>query len=401
MRLTWRRPGTGTDAAPAADVAVEDVAEDAAEDAAVEQAASAASPSSAAVLGIPGAPLNRHSPFYVGFVGALGVLIAWGLLHVVTQLSSVLLLLVVSLFLALGLDPVVQWLQARGIRRGYASAIVFLGVIALFVGIVALLVPQVVKEAAQLADQAPEYVENLLRNRRVRELDDQYGIVSRAQAELQKRITDQSLWTSVFGGVLGAGRAVASGLFSAFTVLVLTLYFTASLPRVKASVYRMVPRTRRQRVSFLSEEISRRVGGYFLGQIAVATVNGLCSYVMMKIVGVPYSAVLAVSVGILGLIPMVGATLGAVLVVLVALFQSGTIALVVAVYYLVYQQVENYVVSPRIMQRTVAVPGAVTVVAALAGGTLLGVVGALMAIPVAAGLLLIYQEVLLPRQQHS
>jgi predicted PurR-regulated permease PerM len=301
----------------------------------------------------------------------------------------------------LGLDPVVQWLQARGIRRGYASAIVFLGVIALFVGIVALLVPPVVKEAAQLADQAPDYVENLLRNRRVRELDDQYGIVSRAQAELQKRITDQSLWTSVFGGVLGAGRAVASGLFSAFTVLVLTLYFTASLPRVKASVYRMVPRTRRQRVSFLSEEISRRVGGYFLGQIAVATVNGLCSYVMMKIVGVPYSAVLAVSVGILGLIPMVGATLGAVLVVLVALFQSGTTALVVAVYYLVYQQVENYVVSPRIMQRTVAVPGAVTVVAALAGGTLLGVVGALMAIPVAAGLLLIYQEVLLPRQQHS
>ena len=355
----------------------------------------------ASALGQPGRPLNRQSPFFVGFVGAIGVLFAWGLLHVVTRLSSVLLLIVVALFLALGLDPVVQWLQARGLRRGYAAGTVFLGVILVFVGIIALVVPPVVKEAGQLLDNAPDFIDNLLKNRTLRDLDQQYGIITRAQDELQKRATDQSLWTSVFGGVLGAGKAVVGGLFSAFTVLVLTLYFTASLPTVKASVYRMVPRSRRQRVSFLSEEISRRVGGYFLGQIAVATLNGIFSFIMMSIVGIPYAAVLAVSVGILGLIPMVGATLGAVLVVIVALFQSGTAALIVAVYYVVYQQVENYVVSPRIMQRTVAVPGAVTVVAALAGGTLLGVVGALMAIPVAAGLLLLYQEVLLPRQQHA
>jgi predicted PurR-regulated permease PerM len=361
----------------------------------------AAASEAGASLGTPGRPLNRHSPFFVGFVGAIGVLFAWGLLHTLTQLSSVLMLIIVALFLALGLDPVVQWLQSRGLRRGYAAAIVFLGVVAVFVGLIALVVPPVVKEATQLVDQAPDFVDNLLKNRTVRDLDEQYGIVSRAQAELQKRATDQSLWTSIFGGVLGAGKAVVGGLFSAFTVLVLTLYFTASLPRVKASVYRMVPRTRRQRVSFLSEEISRRVGGYFLGQIAVATVNAICSYIMMMIVGIPYAAVLAVSVGVLGLIPMVGATLGAVLVVIVALFQSGTAALIVTVYYVIYQQVENYVVSPRIMQRTVSVPGAVTVVAALAGGTLLGVVGALMAIPVAAGLLLLYQEVLLPRQQQA
>jgi predicted PurR-regulated permease PerM len=361
--------------------------------------AEAAAGQAATTLGTPGKPLNRHSPFFVGFVGAIGVLLAWGLITTLTRLSSVLILIVVSLFLALGLDPVVQWLQARGLRRGYASGIVFLGVIAVFVGIISLVVPPVVNEATQLVDQAPDFVQTLLKNRTVRDLDAQYGIISRAQAELQKRVTDQSLWTSVFGGVLGAGKAVVGGLFSAFTVLVLTLYFTASLPRVKASVYRMVPRSRRQRVSFLSEEISRRVGGYFLGQIAVATLNGVFSYIMMTIVGVPYAAVLAVVVGVLGLIPMVGATLGAVLVVLVAVFHSGTDAIIVAAYYVIYQQVENYVVSPRIMQRTVAVPGAVTVVAALAGGTLLGIVGALMAIPVAAGLLLLYQEVLLPRQQ--
>jgi predicted PurR-regulated permease PerM len=122
---------------------------------------------------------------------------------------------------------------------------------------------------------------------------------------------------------------------------------------------------------------------------------------MMSIVGIPYPAVLAVTVGVLGLIPMVGATLGALVVVVVAIFDSWTSTIVVAVYYLVYQQVENYLIVPRVMNRTVAVPGAVTVIAALAGGTLLGILGALMAIPVAAGLLLIYQEVLLPRQEQS
>jgi predicted PurR-regulated permease PerM len=350
-------------------------------------------------LGAPGRPMNRQSPFYLGFVGAIGVLVAYGLVTLVTRLSSVITLLTVSLFLALGLDPVVEWLRARGLERRWAVLVVFLGVIALFIGVVSLLVPPVVQEATQLAGQAPDLAQQLLRNPRLRALDDQYGLISRAQRELQTRLTSGQLWTTVFGGVLGAGKAVASGFFSAFTVLILTLYFLASLPLVKSSAYRLVPRTRRQRVTLLSEEISRRVGGYFMGQITVATINGACSYVMMKIVGIPYAAVLAVAVGVLGLIPMVGAILGAVLVVVVALFNSTTSAIVVAVYYVIYQQLENYFISPKVMQRTVSVPGAITVVAALAGGTLLGVLGALMAIPVAAGLLLVYQQVLVPRQE--
>jgi predicted PurR-regulated permease PerM len=352
-------------------------------------------------LGVPGAPLNRQSPFLVGFVGAIGVFVAWGLVQATQRLSSVLTLLVVALFLALGLDPVVRAIQRRGPRRSVAVSVVFAVVIGIFVGVIALLVPPVVGEASQLADQAPRYVQNLLDARVVRDLDAQYGIVSRAQEELQRRATDQSLWTSLFGGVLGAGRAVVSGFFSAFTVLVLTLYFLASLNSVKTSVYHLVPASRRERVAHLGEEVSRRVGGYFLGQIAVATTNAVCSYLLMKVVGIPFAAVLAVTVGLLGLVPMVGATIGAVLVVVVALFQSGTAALVVGIYYVLYQQVENYVIAPRVMRRTVAVPGAVTVIAALAGGTLLGVLGAVLAIPVAAALLLVYQEVLVPRQaQH-
>ena len=142
----------------------------------------------------------------------------------------------------------------------------------------------------------------------------------------------------------------------------------------------------------------RRVGSYAIGQVAIASLNAVLSYVMMTIVGIPYAAVLAVSVGLLGLIPMIGATLGAVIVCTVAFFVDPSKALIAAIYYIVYQQIENYVVAPRIMQRTVSVPGPVTIVAALCGGALLGVLGALLAIPVAAGLLLLYEEVLVPRQ---
>ena len=201
--------------------------------------------------------------------------------------------------------------------------------------------------------------------------------------------------------MLGAGKALASGFFGFLTVLVLTLYFLASLPRMKDTAYGMVPSSRRPRFMSLSEEIMRRVGSYAIAQVAVATINAICSYVMMSIVGIRYAAVLAVVVGILGLIPTVGASLGAAVICLVALFDEPQKAVIALLYYAIYQQVENYVVAPRIMHRTISVPGSVTVIAALVGATLAGVLCALLAIPVAAGLLLIYEEVVLPRQRQT
>jgi predicted PurR-regulated permease PerM len=350
-------------------------------------------------FGAPGAPLNRRSPFYIGLLGGFGVLFAYGLVQSLARLSQVLTLLAVALFLALGLDPIVRWLQRRGLRRGWAVLVVFVVVIGAFAGLLFVLVPPLADQGTQLANNAPSYVQNLLRNKTVRDFDNHYHIVSKLQAELKEKLSQGSLWTQVFGGVLGAGKAAISGAFSAFTVLILTLYLTASLPSVKEACYRAVPATRRDRVRNLSEEISRRVGGYVIGQVAIASTNAICSYILLRILGLPYPEALAVTVGILGLVPMIGASLGAVVVILVALFSSFTTALIALAYYVIYQQVENYLIAPRVMHRTIAVPGAVTVIAALAGGTLLGVVGALMAIPAAAGLILIYHEVLVPRQQ--
>ena len=351
--------------------------------------------------GKAGRPLNRQSPFYVGFFGAIGVLVAYGLWNMVGQLAPVITLLVVALFISLALNPLVEAMVRRDVRRPLAVATVFAGLVAVFVSLGLIVVPPVVQQAGLLADSAPRYLESLLNNRVIRDLDTHYQVADKLQAELQSRVTDGNFMSNVFGGVLGAGKAVLSGFFSFFTVLVLTLYFLSSLPRVKQAAYGMVPASRRRRVTSLSEEIMRRVGSYAIGQVAVAAINATASWIMMTIVGIPYAAVLAVAVGFLGLLPMVGATLGAALVCTVALFDEPRKAVIALIYYVVYQQIENYVVAPRIMQRTVSVPGAVTVVAALAGAALLGILGALLAIPVAAGLLLLYEEVLVPRQRRA
>jgi predicted PurR-regulated permease PerM len=351
--------------------------------------------------GTAGRPLNRQSPFYVGFVGAFGVLVAYGLFRALGQLTQVITLLIVAFFMTLALNPLVEALNRRGLRRPISVTIVFVGLVAVFTALGFVVIPPVAQQGGLLADNAPKYLDNLLANQFVQNFDSHYHVLVKIQVEFEKLATNGNFMSGVFGGVLGAGKALASGFFAFLTVLVLTLYFLASLPRVKDAAYGMVPSSRRPRFISLSEEVMRRVGSYAIGQVAVATINAICSWIMMSIVGIRYAAVLAVVVGFLGLIPMVGASLGAAVVCLVAVFDDPTKAVIALVYYVAYQQLENYVVAPRIMQRTVSVPGAVTVVAALAGATLLGILGALLAIPVAAGLLLIYEEVLLPRQHQT
>jgi predicted PurR-regulated permease PerM len=339
------------------------------------------------------------SPFYVGFTFALGALLAWLLFQNLTRLTSVLTFLVVALFVTLSLEPVVQWLTRRGLGRGPAVFVVFLGMVGVITAIGALVVPPIASQTAMLVDRAPQMLQQLAQEPWIAELDQQYQVSERISAEIERLAVDGATISTVFGGVLGAAGWVAGSLVGVLTSVILTLYLLATLPQTKDAAYHLLPRSRRDRVSVIAEEIMRRVGGYALGQSAVATINAVCSWVMMQVLGVPYPEMLAVLVGLLGLIPMVGATLGAVIVALAALSVSPTTSLIVIVYYLVYQQVENYVIVPNVMRRTVSVPGAVTVVAVLVGGTLLGVIGALIAIPVAAGLLLIYHEVLVPRQQ--
>jgi predicted PurR-regulated permease PerM len=306
---------------------------------------------------------------------------------------------VISLFLTLALNPLVEALTRRNVRRGWAVTIVFIGLLGVFTLVGWVVIPPVAQQAGELTSNAPRMLDDLLRNQWVQDVDHRYQLVQRISEEVNKRVADGNLWAGVFGGVLDAGKLIASGVFSVLTVLVLTLYFVSSLPAVKQAAYALVPASRRPRTRSLAEEVMRRVGSYAIGQVAVAAINACFAWIMMSLIGLKFAAVLAVAVGFLGLVPMVGATLGATVVAVVAFFDEPKKALIVIIYFVVYQQLENYAVMPRVMQRTVAVPGAVTVVAALAGGTLLGMLGALLAIPFAAGALLLYEEVLVPRQR--
>ena len=346
-----------------------------------------------AQFGRLGRPLRRDSPFMLGFLGALGVFLAWFLIQALVQARSVIILIVVSLFLAVGLNPLVEWLTARSMRRGLAIGIVFLGVIGAFVGFGFAVVPPAAEQSNQFVQDLPTYLEDLRKNPTVRQFDNDYGVIERAQ----KYVTSDDLGQRAFGGLLGVGRVVLNAVFSAFSVLIMTLYFLAALPSMKRQAYRLVPASRRERVRLLTDEILTRIGGFVSGAFTVAFVAALTSYAFLLIVGVPYALALAVFVGLLDLIPLVGATIAAVVVSLIGFTESVGTGLACVAFYVAYQQFENYVVYPRVMRRAVDVPAPVTVVAVLLGGALLGIVGALLAIPTAAALLLIVRQVAIPR----
>lgn len=340
-----------------------------------------------------GRPLRRDSPFMLGFLGALGVLLAWFLTQAVVQARGVIILIVVSLFLAIGLNPVVEALTARNMRRGIAIAIVFFAVIGAFVGFGFAVVPPAAEQSNAFVQELPNYLEDLRKNPTIRKFDNDYGVIERAQ----KYVTSGDLGQRLFGGLVGVGRVVLNAVFGAFSVLIMTLYFLAALPSMKRQGYRLVPASRRERVQLLTDEVLTRIGGFVSGAFTVAFVAGVTSYAFLRLVGLPYALALAVFVALLDLIPLVGATIAAVVVSLVGFTESVAVGIACVVFYAAYQQFENYVVYPRVMRRAVDVPAPVTVVAVLLGGALLGIVGALLAIPTAAAVLLIVRQVAIPR----
>ncbi|MFG1816801.1 AI-2E family transporter [Kribbella sp. NPDC049174] len=341
-------------------------------------------------MGLPGPPLRRSNPFMFGFFAALGVLVAWGLWNALGQARSVLILLLVSMFIAVGLNPLVEWFMRRGLKRGLSVGVVFLLMIMAVAGVGFAIVPVVTDQINSLIKNAPDYLDLLTKSRTLNELNDRYQFIQKAQDYIQ----DPALAQRAFGGILGVGRVVANALFSAFTILILTLYFLASLPSVKRAAYSLVPASRRPRVAILGDEVLSRVGGYVSGQFVVAACAGFFMFVFLQIVGLrEYALALAIVVMFTAFIPMVGGLIGVVIVALIGFTTGLWTGVACLAYGIVYQQIENYVIAPRIMRRAVDIPGAVTVIAALLGGALLGVVGALLAIPTAAALLLIIREV--------
>jgi predicted PurR-regulated permease PerM len=343
----------------------------------------------------PHPTLLRHTPFNIGFFGALGALVAIFLSQQLLSISSVLILLVMSMFLAIGLNPVVEFFMRRGLRRSLSVLLVLvvvIGVLALFVVAIA---PVISEQIAQITRNAPGWLDDLQANSQVQKLDDQYDVIAKARDYIENGDFGQR----VFGGALGVGLKVLSALANSLIVIVLMIYFLASLPSIKHAGYSLAPASRRPRVSELGDKIIRSTGAYVAGAFLVALCAGISTLIFSFIVGLgDYAFALAFVVGLFSLIPVIGAFVSGALMTLLALTVSPTVALVALIYYVAYQQVESYLIYPRIMKRSVDIPGSVTVVAALVGGSLLGIIGALLAVPVAAALLLLHREVFLKRQ---
>jgi predicted PurR-regulated permease PerM len=276
-----------------------------------------------------------------------------------------------------------------------ASVLIF---VAIFIAIA---VPPLLDQGNQLLDNAPQLIKDLNNNAFINDLNNRYGVIDSLQSKIDSVIQNGEFAITAFGGVIGVGKAVVSGLVSTITILVLTLYFLASLPQVMNIGLKFVPGSRRDRVSKLTNAIVSRIGSFVGGQAIIAALAATFILIMGLIIGMPYPGPLAMVVLICGFIPLVGHFIGMAIVTVVSLTDSLTTAVIALAAYIVYVQIENYVITPRIMRKSLAIPGLVTIIAALLGASLLGLIGGLLAVPIAAAILLILDEVVFPRAEQN
>ena len=352
-------------------------------------------------FGTAGKPVNTSHPFYFGFMVTIGALLALTMLQALASASAVFILIIISIFLAAGLNPAVMFFQNRGLNRGASVGAVMASVLLFVAAFIAIAVPPLIDQGNQLLDNAPALIKDLNNNAFINDLNNKYGVIDSLQTKIDSLIKDGQFAITAFGGVIGVGKAVVSGLVSTITILVLTLYFLASLPQVINIGLRFVPATRRDRVSKLTNAIVGRIGSFVGGQAIIAALAATFILIMGLIVGMPYPGPLAMVVLICGFIPLVGHFIGMSIVTVVSLTDSLTTAAIALGAYILYVQIENYVITPRIMRKSLAIPGLVTIIAALLGTSLLGLVGGLLAVPIAAAVLLILDEVVFPRADQA
>jgi predicted PurR-regulated permease PerM len=355
----------------------------------------------AADYGTMGEPINRSHPFYFGFIATLGALTAIVLMRALASVSQIFVLILIALFLAMGLNPAVEALRKRNMSRSTAVTIIFSSVILFVVFFALVVVPPVISQGTNLIESGPQLLQDLMKNETINQLNTQYGLIDTLQERLRSVTSDGTLLISTFGGVIGVGKSVLSGFFTALTILVLTLYFITSLPQAVKLGLSLVPASRRDRVGLLTNAVIARVGSFVGSQILIAAMAAVFVTILSTILGLPSPIAIGMFVLVAALIPLIGHFIGAGIFTLIALSQSLVIGIVAFVAYVVYVQIENYVVTPRIMKRTLSVPGAVTIVAALIGSSLLGLVGGLLAVPVAASIILILDEVVIPRANEA
>jgi predicted PurR-regulated permease PerM len=333
--------------------------------------------------GLPARRLPPMGHYAKATLVVIGVVV---LAYVLYRARSVALSVFLGFFLATGFDPLINALERRGIRRGFAVLLFFFAALAAVVLFVWLALRPAIQQAGEFVEQIPELIDRL---------GDRNGIFGKylADPEVQQQVKAfagkiPGFLTSSVGTVFSVLGAIVGGLFSAFTILALMIYFMLAMPRIRSFTARALGDA--ERVAVMDDALGK-VGGYVTGQLTVSGLAGIFAYIFLAVAGVPYAAVLAIAVALLDAIPQVGATLGAILCSLVAFTESVTLGLVTFGALLAYQQLENYVIAPRVFARAVELSPVAVFIAVLAGGSLAGFVGALTALPVTAALKVVFR----------
>ena len=312
------------------------------------------------------------------------------LLYLLVQVRSTLLLLGIAIFLAVALGPAVDFFARGRLPRAAAILIVYLLIFFVFGGVLSLIVPPVVNGATDLSQDLPSYVTDLRDSKTIRDFDNKYDVTSKLREEAQKlpdKLGDAA------GALQGIAVGVANAAFQLLTILTMTFFLLLNGRRMVSFLITRFGRHREERLHDVAERIYKSTSGYVAGALTITSINGILTFIVLTLLGVPFAVPLAVMMAFFGLIPLVGATIGGVLILIVTLFNDFPSATIIyGIFLLVYQQVENNVLQPFIFKKTVNVPPLTVIIAILAGSSLLGVVGALVAIPIAAALQIVLRE---------
>ncbi len=339
-------------------------------------------------------PVMADAPVRTVVKVVLVVVAVIACLYLIYLLRRPLTWLFIAMFLAVALATPVNYLN-RYMKRGFAIGLVYLALLGVMVLLTALLVPPIVNEANDLADNAPQYVQDVReyvqKNDRLREINNDYQITDKLDEEAAKLPEKLGGAASVLRDI---GFGIVNGVFAFVTIMVLAAFMLSGGPEWRRRALTLLPAERARRIDPLLDHLSRAVSGYVAGALIVALIAGVSTFVVLSILGVGFAAPLGLVAGLFSLVPLVGATIAAVLIGLVTLFSGDfpSDTILWAIWAIVYQQIENNLVQPQVQKRTVNVNGFVVLVSVLFGATLLGVLGAIVAIPIAASVQIVIRE---------
>jgi predicted PurR-regulated permease PerM len=368
----------------------------------------AAAPETGAVMAEATVPTDRggkpfwahlDSPFTAGLLLTLGGLVAVLLGIALTNIATVIIYIALAMFASLGLDPVLKRFERHNVKRPWAIAIVFLVLGVIGVGLLWLVVPTLITQISQFITGIPATIANFEKSDTYAWLEGIFGPgLNTLVTDLESFITNPANIAAVSGGLLKIGAGIATAVSGALIVVVLTLYFVASLPAIKESMMQFAPARNRPKVRDMTNQITESVGGYLMGMVILAFFNSVVATLLHWALQLPYPLLMGVLAFSITIIPLVGPVLYWIFATVLALFTSPLSALIFGICYLIYIQIEAYVITPRVMSKAISIPGSLVVIGALIGGTLLGLIGALVAVPVTASILLIIKQVYIPRQ---